>query len=407
MGSGPVTSVEPSSPRWGTTTKALVALAGLVRLAALLVRFRTIVPLLIVAGILSYLSLPFVRAIHHRARLSWAASTTIIFVYWLAMIVLASTAAGLAVVQQLQALIVTLQRLLEGVPAQLAALSEQPIALGPWTLSLTTSEIIPLVERGLSTVEPLFSRASTLVAAGAAHALETLAQLIFVLAVSYFLTVDHDRIRSSWTGITIPRYEQDLSRLRTALAGIWHAFLRGQLLIVLIMAVLMTILMSALGVRFALGLGALMGVAKFVPMVGPFSAGAAAALVALFQTSNPFGMTPVAFALLVIACTTLLDQLVDYLLLPRILGNSLNLHPVIVLVGAIVGATLAGVIGLLLSAPAMATFLLLARYAYRKLVDLSPWDPPIDAIRPWTPPVLPRLWLRRRPRVGTEPPPAR
>lgn len=401
-----MTGAEAPSPRWGTTTKALVAIAGLVLLAALLVRFHTIVPLLIVAGILSYLSLPFVRALHHRARLSWAASTNIIFVYWLVMLVLASTAAGLAVVQQIQALLVTLQRLLEGVPAQLAALSAQPIAVGPWTLSLTTSEIVPLVERGLGTIEPLFSRASTLVATGAAHALESLARLIFVLAVSYFVTIDHDRIRSSWAGITIPRYEHDLARLRTALGRIWHAFLRGQLLIVLVMAVLMTVLMSVLGVRFALGLGALMGVAKFVPIVGPFSAGAAAALVALFQTSNPFGITPLAFALVVIGCTTLLDQLVDYLLLPRILGSSLNLHPVIILLGAIVGATLAGVIGLLFSAPAMATLLLLARYAFRKLVDLSPWDPPIDALRPWTPPVLPRLWLRRRRRSVSEPPPA-
>jgi predicted PurR-regulated permease PerM len=400
-----MTGAEAPSPRWGMATKALVALAGLVLLGALLVRFQTIVPLLIVAGIISYLSLPFVRALHHRARLSWAASTNIIFVYWLAMIVLAFTAAGVAVVQQLQALIVTLQRLLEGVPAQLVALSEQPITLGPWTLSLTTSEIAPLVERGLSTVEPLFSRASTLVATGAAHAVETLARLIFVLAVSYFLTVDHDRLRMSWAGITLPRYEHDLARLRTALGGIWHAFLRGQLLIVLIMAALMTVLMGALGVRFALGLGVLMGLAKFIPIVGPFSAGTAAALVALFQTSNPFGIAPLAFALVVIACTTLLDQLVDTLLLPRILGSSLNLHPVIVLVGAIVGATLAGVIGLLLSAPATATLLLLARYAYRKLVDLSPWDPPIDAMRPWTPPVLPRLWLRRRRRGGPGPPP--
>ena len=401
-----MTGAEAPSPRWSTTTKALVALAGLVLLAALLVRFQTIVPLLIVAGILSYLSLPFVRALHHRARLSWAASTNIIFVYWLVMLVLASTAAGVAVVQQIQALIVTLQRLLEGVPAQLAALSAQPITVGPWTLSLTTSEIVPLVERALGSIEPLFSRASTLVATGAAHALESLARLIFVLAVSYFLTVDHDRIRSSWAGITIPRYEHDLARLRTALGGIWQAFLRGQLLIVLVMAVLMTVLMSVLGVRFALGLGALMGVAKFVPIVGPLSAGAAAALVALFQTNTPFGITPLAFALVVIACTTLLDQLVDYLLLPRILGSSLNLHPVIILVGAIVSATLAGVIGLLLSAPAMATLLLLARYAFRKLVDLSPWDPPIDALRPWTPPVLPRLWLRRRRRSGSDPPPS-
>ncbi len=401
-----MTAVDPQSPRWATTTKALVALAGLAITAALLVRFKSIVPLLIVAAIVSYLSLPFVRALHHRARLSWAASTNIIFVYWLALLVVGSTAAGLAVAQQVQALLVTLQNLLEALPAQLAALSAQPITLGPWTLSLTTSDVVPLVERGLSAIEPLLSRASTVVASGAAHAVESVAGLLFILAVSYFLTVDHDRVRSSWRGINLPRYEYDISRLRTALGGIWHAFLRGQLLIVLVMAVLMTVLMSTLGVRYAIGLGALMGVAKFAPIVGPFSAGAAAALVAVFQPSNPFGLTPIAFALIVIACTTILDQLVDYLLVPRILGGSLNLHPVIVLVGALVGATLFGVIGLMLSAPAMATLILLARYAYRKLVDLPPWDPPIDTMRPWTPPKLARWWPRRKPRGEDDAPTA-
>jgi predicted PurR-regulated permease PerM len=399
---------DPQSPRWGMTTKALVALAGLAIIAGLLIRFQAIVPLLIVAAIVSYLSLPFVRALHHRARLSWAASTNIIFVYWLALLVVGSTAAGLAVAQQVQALLVTLQNLLEALPAQLAALSAQPITLGPWTLSLTTSDVVPLVERVLSTVEPLLTRASTVVASGAAQAVESIAGVIFILAVSYFLTVDHDRVRSSWRGLNLPRYEYDFARLRTALAGIWHAFLRGQLLIVLVMGMLMTVLMSLLGVRYAIGLGALMAVAKFVPIVGPFSAGAAAALVAVFQTTNPFGLTPMGFALVVIACTILLDQLVDYLLVPRILGGSLNLHPVIVLLGAIVGATLFGVIGLLLSAPAMATLLLLARYAYRKLVDLSPWDPPIDTMRPWTPPRLPRLWpWRRRREAGHDSPPSK
>jgi predicted PurR-regulated permease PerM len=399
-----VTGADPHSPRWSSATKALVALAGLVAVAALLVRFQAIVPLLIVAGIVSYLSLPFVRALHHRARLSWTASTNIIFVYWLALLVLGSTAAGLAVAQQVQALLVTLRNLLAGLPAQVAALSAAPITLGPWTFSLTTEDVVPLVQRALSAIEPLFTRASSAVASGAAQAVESVASLIFILAVSYFLTVDHDRVRSSWRGINLPRYEYDIARLRTALAAIWHAFLRGQLLIVLVMAVLMALLMSLLGVRFAIGLGALMGVAKFVPIVGPVSAGAAAALVAVFQPANPFGLTPVAFALVVIACTTLLDQLVDYLLVPRILGGSLNLHPVVVLVGAIVGATLFGVIGLLLSAPAMATLLLLARYAYRTLVDLSPWDPPIDAMRPWSPPRLPRLWRRRKPQSDDQAP---
>jgi predicted PurR-regulated permease PerM len=121
-----------------------------------------------------------------------------------------------------------------------------------------------------------------------------------------------------------------------------------------------------------------------------------AALVALFQPSNWFGISPLAHGVLVVVAIVVLDQTIDYVLLPRIMGSSLNLHPVLILIGAIVGASLAGIIGLLLSAPATATLLLLLRYAYRKLVDLSPWDPPIDAAP--APRPMPRAWewLRNR-----------
>jgi hypothetical protein len=57
------------------------------------------------------------------------------------------------------------------------------------------------------------------------------------------------------------------------------------------------------------------------------------------------------------------------------------MHPVVILVAAIIGASLAGLLGILLSAPTMATLILLGRYVYRKVFDLSPWDPPIDAVK--------------------------
>ena len=72
----------------------------------------------------------------------------------------------------------------------------------------------------------------------------------------------------------------------------------------------------------------------------------------------------------------LLQQLENNFLVPRILGGTLNLNPVIILVGAIVAADLAGIVGLLLSAPVLATLRLFGRYVYRKLFDLDPWDDP-------------------------------
>jgi len=377
----------------------MVALIGIVIVGALLVRFQAIIPSLVVAGIVTYLLLPIVQWLHVKARISWAMATNLLYLALVLQLIAGLTAAGLGIVQQLQALFTTVQSFLTSLPSQITSLSQQTIVIGHWSLNLAQFDLAPLVEQALAAVQPVLGRMSGLLTSLATGAVATLAKLVLVLALAYFLTHDFERIRSSWASLTIPGTEEDLGRLRAALGRIWHSFLRGQLIVVIITGVLTGILMTVLGVRFSLGLGLLGGLAKFVPILGPLSAGAVAALVALFQPGNWFGLSPLWHAVLIIACVVILDQSIDYLLIPRIMGSSLNLHPVLVLLGAIVGATLAGVIGLLLSAPSTATLLLLGRYGYRKLVDLSPWDPPIDAApaprawpRPWK-----RLRRRRRP----------
>jgi predicted PurR-regulated permease PerM len=61
-------------------------------------------------------------------------------------------------------------------------------------------------------------------------------------------------------------------------------------------------------------------------------------------------------------------------LVPRIIGRSLNLHPLVVLIGAIIGASVASVFGILLAAPLLATAKLLLTYIYNKLLDQPPFE---------------------------------
>jgi hypothetical protein len=105
------------------------------------------------------------------------------------------------------------------------------------------------------------------------------------------------------------------------------------------------------------------------------------------------GLSPIYFALLILGVQILLQQLENNFLVPRIIGGSLNLHPIVILVGAIVGASLAGITGLLLSAPVIASLRLFGRYVYRKVFDLDPWPEPPPP--PASPPKFewPR-WLR-------------
>jgi hypothetical protein len=55
------------------------------------------------------------------------------------------------------------------------------------------------------------------------------------------------------------------------------------------------------------------------------------------------------------------------------MGQSLNLHPLVVLVAAIIGAQVAGVLGILLAAPVVATLRILAEYTYYRLLDMPPF----------------------------------
>jgi predicted PurR-regulated permease PerM len=383
-----------SSPRWGTATKALVGLALVLLLGFLLWRFSSLIPLLVVAAILSFLVVPIVQFLNIRLRVPWALAANLVMIIVILLILGASTATGLAVFNQLQALVMIVLRFLGDLPQWLATLSTQHYTFGPWVIDFSQFDLQAFGEQLLAGVQPLLSDLSGLIASFATGAIESITRVVFTLAIAYFITLDYRRIRSGLINVSVPGYEKDFRRLRVALSRIWRAFLRGQLLVVLLTGIITWTLMSVLGLRFSLGLGVLGGIAKFAPIVGPTTAGLVAAIVALFQPGNWYGLSPLGHALLVIGSVIVIDQAIDYLLIPRIMGTSLNLHPVVILVGVLVGASVAGVIGLLLSSPTMASLILLGRYTYRKMFDLSPWDPPIDILRmrPAQQPVLMRLW---------------
>jgi predicted PurR-regulated permease PerM len=369
-----------ASPLWSGTTKAIFGILAMVLFGVLLVRFRIIISMFLLSWLLSYLITPFIRWLSTRARLSWTVATNICFLFFILLILVASTAMGLVAAQQLQSLFLATQNFLINLSQQIEEASDILLELGPWTVDFSQFDLGTPFEQMLTYIELVLGQASTLITSVATVAVETVIRVVFIIAVAYFLSLDHERVRLAWRRVSFPGYEADMARLRRALSQLWDAFLRGQLVVVTITGFLTWMLMSILGVRFSLGLGILGGIAKFVPMVGPTAAGALAAVVALLQPANWFNLTPLAHALLVVVCVILLDQAIDYLIIPKIMGTSLNLHPVIIIVGALLGATLAGILGLLLSAPAMATIILLGKYLYRKMVDQSPWDPPIDAL---------------------------
>ena len=187
--------------------------------------------------------------------------------------------------------------------------------------------------------------------------------------------VDSSGLQSDLIKVEIPGYNADLRRLGSELSIIWNSFLRGQIFIFVMSTLVYIIVLSLFGVRYAIGIAFMAGLAKFLPYIGPAITWVVMALVTYFQPVKPFGLEPLVYMGIVVITTTIIDWVIDNLIAPRIMARSLRVHPAAVLVTALVAANLFGILGVVIAAPFLASALLLGRYIMRKMFDLDPWPP--------------------------------
>jgi predicted PurR-regulated permease PerM len=141
----------------------------------------------------------------------------------------------------------------------------------------------------------------------------------------------------------------------------------------LIVGVIITIVSTILGLPQPLLMGMLAAVLEFLPSVGHTIWVAIALIVALLEGSTTLPVSNIVFAGLVAGVHLAFTQFDLNFLIPRIIGREVNLHPMVVIIGLIIGASVGGVLGLALAAPAIATLRVLGRYIYAMLFDLDPF----------------------------------
>ena len=386
-----------TSPRWSSTTKLVIGLSFVALVAAMLISFRMFIGPLLLAFILTYLLHPLAVRLSSAIHMSWRASVNIIFVILLLIVLGLSTLTGLAVVNQIQSLIDTIEEFLKELPTLLKSLSGQELRIGPFTFDLTqysdmskvSSEIIGLIQQYLG-------EAGSLVSKVASGAVNTVGWFVFILVIAYFMLADAGRVPDVGQYIDMPGYTADLHRMGRELKRIWSSFFRGQIVIVLMIVAIYTILLSALGARYFFALAILAGLSRFVPYVGPWVSGLITALVTFFQAGNYFHLEPWAYALMVVSLCIVIDQIIDNLIAPRIIGQSLGLHPAAIMVVALISARLIGLVGLVLAAPVLATVKLVGRYSLRKMFDQDPWPGQEGQLKSVGIPWLMRLYKRFR-----------
>ena len=369
-----MTTDRTRSPSWSMTTKLVIGLTLVAIFAGIFLYYRSIVSLMILAFIITYLFQPIVTFLNVRTKMSWRLSTTLVFLFFIILLIGSLTGAGLAIVQQLSGLVNVLQELAEDLPTLADNLTVYLEQFGVGELI----NLNDIANRLLETLQPLLGQAGSIAGSIATGAAASVGRTFFVILVSYFILAESKRIQTLSID-EIPGYGYDIRRMTKQLKLIWNSFFRGQIIIFMMVFIVYLMVFTALGVRYSIALAALTGLAVFIPYIGIWVTSIVLVLVTLFQPDNYFGLLSWQFAVMVLGITLAINFTFDNYISPRYFGRTLNIHPAAVLVAALFMAGLLGVVGIFLAAPVVATIKIVGIYVYRKLIDLDPWpDPEVD-----------------------------
>ncbi|MEJ7860405.1 MAG: AI-2E family transporter [Pyrinomonadaceae bacterium] len=184
--------------------------------------------------------------------------------------------------------------------------------------------------------------------------------LVLVPFFVFYILVDFQRWRDSLEDLIPPRFREPFSRLFDESGRILESYVRGQLLIGLIMAIFYAVGFWFLGVPAWAGIAMISGLLNAVPYVGTILG---IVLAGGFTLAGGGGIWDIAAVLGVFVAVQTLE---GYYLTPKILGGRLNLHPMAVFLGLLIGGKLFGLLGVILAIPAIA----IAKVFYKFLREL-------------------------------------
>jgi predicted PurR-regulated permease PerM len=179
--------------------------------------------------------------------------------------------------------------------------------------------------------------------------------LFGIIFVAIYLLVDVRKVKATFLRTVPAHYRHDARDLWEAFGQSLSRYLGGLVFVVMIQGVLAAAALYLLGVRYAILLGVWVSLTAIIPYLGAFLGGIPAVIVALVFGSPHFESSTTT-AILTIVAYVLIQQLEGNFLTPRIQGQALHVHPILVLLAVIAGGELAGLAGIVFAVPALAVF---------------------------------------------------
>ncbi len=356
---------------WDSSFRFLVMAALLVLLAATLWYIREIFQPLITAALLAFFLSPTVNFLMQRTGLHRRAAANLVYFSALAILVALPFTVLPVLFDETKSIMVDFTRAL----GELEVLFSRPHQIGALRLDLRL--LVPalrtMFNNGAIVPEP--QEALRFLQITSRGFLWTLV----ILVTTYYLMTEWERLRAALIRLAPEDEQSDLHRLYLEMHGIWTGYLRGQIRLIFILALIYTAAWQMIGLPGALLLGAIAGLLNLLPEIGPFAAALLAVVVAYLEGSTFLPISNTWFALLTAAVYLLLNNIKTIWLQPRILGHSVLLHEGIVFVAIIAAIVLQGVLGVLVVVPLLASLIVIGRYVRLRLLNLPPFpdaEPP-------------------------------
>jgi predicted PurR-regulated permease PerM len=383
--------------QWSLSFRYLVGILLFSAFVALLFYAHDAVRNVAIAAFVAYLINPAVVYLSTSTRMSRTAAVNIVF--FTTLLLLLGLPATLAPIfyEEAQSVIGDVLDL----SAQLSTLLSKPVEIGPlvfhleaWGQTLAQGQgalLTPLPEEALQLLETT--------------SVGVLWSLIILVSTYLFLS-EWPRMRESLFSFVPPEYRGEMEEVYARLRRVWMSYLRGQIVLMVIVGVVFTIAWMIMGIPGALVLGMIAGLFTLVPDVGPFLAAMLAVGVALLEGSTWIPLSNFWVAVITMVVYLVLIGLKNFFLRPIIMGRSVHMNEGVIFIAILIATILEGILGALLVVPLLASAVIIVGYIQRKVLGLPAFEDdgslqfvaPPEKINP------PRRGIRRRtPAVVEEP----
>ena len=341
----------------------LLGILALIALRYVFARFpvlRTALTAFFISVILAYIINPLVNYLETK-RIPRRFGVLIVYVGFILALVLLFVVVLPKTIEELRNLFIALPQWLNEWNVRILDMSDKIEKMTNLDMTRIMSSGQKQVEAYLNSLESTFVDKVRSMASGMYAAIGRMVSFVLVLILTYYFTVDKNRIKVKVYKAIPSGFRSDILNLGSEINAAMMEFVKGKLLLAVIVGLMTMFMLFILGVNFAVAIGLITIIADIIPYIGPFLAFIPAFFFSFMDSWTKAVWVAVMFFFL--------QWAENNLFAPKILGKRTGLHPAIVLMCIFIGGGTFGVMGMILSVPVFSILVIIKNFILMKLRD--------------------------------------